>query len=284
MARFQILSLLGGGIRGSFVTSFLKELEQQAGSRLGEHFDLIAGTSTGGIIAAGLAAGRSAEELHDFYVKYGEQIFTPRASYEAKGLWKGVFPLASRLWKSFTGHSLDRYFQSRYCPHVLYEAFDLGFGDATLADVKSTRLIIPTMNLTQGRPHVFRSVHLAKAIPDQDIKISDVLVATTAAPTYFPHKEIKGEVYADGGLWAADPSPQALAEAVRILRDCDRGECEPTHELRDVHLLSVGTGESNFSLKPPGSDAGIIYWAQHVADTMGTAQTAGVDELSLIHI
>ena len=181
MARFQILSLVGGGIRGSFVTSFLKELEQKAGHKLGEHFDLIAGTSTGGIIAAGLAAGRSAEELHDFYVKYGEQIFTPRDPHQPKGWLKAVFPLANRLWQRFTGQSLDPYFQSRYCPHVLYEAFDLGFGQSTLADVNRTRLIIPTMNLTKGRPHVFRSAHLAEALPDQDISISDCLLYTSDA-------------------------------------------------------------------------------------------------------
>ena len=69
MARFQILSLIGGGIRGAFVTSYLKELEAKLGRPIAESFDLIAGTSTGGIIAAGLAAGMPAAEMHDFYVQ-----------------------------------------------------------------------------------------------------------------------------------------------------------------------------------------------------------------------
>ena len=77
MARFQILSLIGGGIRGAFVTSYLKELEAKLGRPIAESFDLIAGTSTGGIIAAGLASGLSAAKMHDFYVRYGAGIFTP---------------------------------------------------------------------------------------------------------------------------------------------------------------------------------------------------------------
>lgn len=85
MERFQILSLIGGGIRGAFVTSYLKELEQKLGRPIAECLDLIAGTSTGGIIAAGLALGMSAEEMHQFYVDYGKQIFTPRPPYKAKG-------------------------------------------------------------------------------------------------------------------------------------------------------------------------------------------------------
>ena len=67
MSRFQILSLIGGGIRGAFITSFLNELESRLGHRIADSFDLIAGTSTGGIVAAGLAAGLSANELQQFY-------------------------------------------------------------------------------------------------------------------------------------------------------------------------------------------------------------------------
>ena len=70
MARFQILSLVGGGIRGAFVTSYLKELKQKLGRPIAESFDLIAGTSTRGIIAAGLALGLTAADMHDFYVRY----------------------------------------------------------------------------------------------------------------------------------------------------------------------------------------------------------------------
>ena len=86
MQRFQILSLIGGGIRGAFVTSYLKELEQKLGKPIAECFDLIAGTSTGGIIAAGLALGLSAEEMHNFYVNHGASILPSESRTERKVL------------------------------------------------------------------------------------------------------------------------------------------------------------------------------------------------------
>jgi hypothetical protein len=89
----------------------------------------------------------------------------------------------------------------------LQDAFDQGFGDATLKSIEFTRLIIPAVNLTKGEPHVFRSRHLPKALHDQHIKLADVAVAATAAPTYFPHRQIDGCDYVDGGMWANDASP-----------------------------------------------------------------------------
>ena len=88
MARFQILSLAGGGIRGAYITSFLNDLEQKLGQPIAESFDLIAGTSTGGIIAAGLALGLPASAMHDFYVRHGAGIFAQRPPYRAHGLMR----------------------------------------------------------------------------------------------------------------------------------------------------------------------------------------------------
>jgi len=216
MSRFQILSLVGGGIRGAFITSYLMELEQKLGRPIAESFDLIAGTSTGGIIAAGLAYGYSAEKMHDFYIKYGEAIFAERPPYKAKGINRLFFPAANWFAKKRAGKSLDVVFRSRFCNHSLVESLVEGFGDDILADVKCTRLIMPAVNLTKGEPHVFRSNHLPKAVHDQNIKIVDAVAATTAAPTYFPHRTIGDSVFVDGGLWAADPSLLAVAEAIRV--------------------------------------------------------------------
>ncbi len=94
-----------------------------------------------------------------------------------------VFPLANWAFKRKTGGTLDAAFRARFCPFALQDAFDQGFGDATLNSVEFTRLIIPAVNLTKGAPHVFRSRHLPKALHDQDTKVADVAVATTAAPT-----------------------------------------------------------------------------------------------------
>ena len=84
-------------------------------------------------------------------------------------------------------------------------------------------------------------MHLPESVQDQDVTISDLLVAATAAPTYFPHKNIKQQAFADGGLWASDPSLLAYAEAMRIRNECVRGDCDPKFAVEDVSLLSIGT-------------------------------------------
>ena len=114
MSRFQILSLAGGGIRGAFITAFVKELEDKLGRPLADSFDLIAGTSTGGIVAAGLAAGMSANDMHDFYVRYGAKIFTPREPYQPSGVSKVVYPVANKFLKEKLGSELSDFFRSRY--------------------------------------------------------------------------------------------------------------------------------------------------------------------------
>ena len=276
MARFQILSLIGGGIRGAFVTSYLKELEQKLGRPIADCFDLIAGTSTGGIVAAGLALGMSAAEMHQFYVDYGASIFTERDPYKAKGIYRFLFPPVNWIFKKRTGGDMASAFRARYCPHALEAAFAKGFGEKTLGDIKCTRLIMPSFNLTQGEPHVFRSLHLPKAVHDKDIKIAEAVIATTAAPTYFPHREVKGDAFIDGGVWASDPSMLAVAEAIRIQQFTKLLDPDEPILTNDIYLMSVGTGHADFSMSPPGGDAGLLFWANRIADVMGTAQSQGV--------
>ena len=114
MSRFQILSLIGGGIRGAFITSFLKELEDKLGRRIADSFDLIAGTSTGGIVAAGLAAGLTAADMQDFYVRYGAGIFTPRPPYQPGGVSGVAYPVANKFLRDKLGAELSDFFRSRY--------------------------------------------------------------------------------------------------------------------------------------------------------------------------
>jgi len=187
-----------------------------------------------------------------------------------------VFLLANQVFQRRTGSGLDSAFRARFCPHALQAAFDQGFADQTLKSVEFTRLIIPTVNLSRGQPHIFRSRHLPIAVRDQDLKVSDVVIAATAAPTYFPHRQIRNEAYVDGGVWAADPSMLAFCEAMRIQQFCTRKGIDPSYSTERIHLLSVGTGRAQFSLKPPGGDAGLLFWAPRVADLMGTSQAQGL--------
>lgn len=275
MARFQILSLGGGGIRGAFITSYLNELEKRLGRPISESFDLIAGTSTGGIIAAGLAAGKSAAEMHDFYVRYGADIFPAQPPYKARGVMRSLYPMANWVFKKKTGRSLDAAFRSRFNQEVLKSSFEDAFGERKLRDINCTRLVIPVVNLTKGQPHAFRSLHLPKGVHDADIKIADALIATTAAPTYFPHKQIGGSAFVDGGMWAPDPSMLAVAEAIRIQQFNKRHLPEGANEMDEIHLLSIGTGQAQFSMEPPGDDAGMLYWASRAPEVMGMSQTLG---------
>lgn len=277
MAGFRILSLNGGGIRGAFGVSLLSELEAELGRPLSEYFDLIAGTSTGAIIAAGLAAGRPAEEIEQFYQEHGREIFQPRERYRPRGWLRLVFPLVASVFQRRTGQTMDSLFRARYCPEALRHAFSLVFGNQTLADLTKTRVIIPSLNLSEGRTHVFRTPHLPGITNCGELPVVDVLRAATAAPTYFPHKMMPdGCAYCDGGLWAIAPAVLAVAEAMKIRQQCTGPHCEPAFDTSTIQLLSIGTGDFTFSLTPPGSDAGVLYWMTRVADVMGIAQMQGV--------
>ena len=274
---FQILSFDGGGIRGAFGIGLITELESRLGRPVTDYFDLIAGTSTGAITGAGLAVGKSGAELTDFYEQYGRQIFSRREPFLPQGLIRWLYPSARWLLRKRTGQDADDFFRARYCPFALRDSFEACFGKSSLADVEATRLIVPTVNLSKGQSHIFRSPHLPDLRHDADVEIVDVLLAATAAPTYFPHQVMPdGHAYCDGGLWAVNPSILAIAEAMRIKQQCRRQTCDPDYDTEDIRVLSIGTGDVRYSLSPPGADAGIIYWAQHVADVMTNLQVEGV--------
>lgn len=271
---FRILSLAGGGLRGAYAIGLLAELEKQLERPIGEYFDLIAGTSTGSITACALCYGMKASEIEDFYNKYSEQIFKPREAYSPKSFYRPVYGLIkSLLAKRST--NLDHFFQSRYCPFSLNDALEMGFGDTRLADVRISRLLVPTVNLTDGKTRVFRTPHLPRDSDTKEWRVVDVIVASAAAPTYFPHKEMPdGKAYVDGGLWAIDPGFAALSEAVRITDQCQRSQ-DREFKIQDVWMLSLGTGQSTYSLSPPDADAGMLFWSQHVAEVMSISQVQG---------
>ena len=308
---FRILALDGGGLRGSFGAGFLAAIERRLppGRRLADCFDLLAGTSTGGILAAGLAAGLSAADLVDFYRRRGPGIFTPRPKFVPRASVRPVFPLANWVFKRKTGGGMDDLFRARYCPDALLASFLEAFGGTKLGDVhrdRGAKLIVPAVNLSRGRIHIFRTPHLpAGALPagvvkndcDPCLRLADVLVAATAAPTYFPHKVIAGEAYCDGGVFANNPTVLAVAEAVALavaddpdepslIEDGDvpqdienRGpsDFQKAVDVQGVEVLSVGTGRMNYSLTPPGGDAGSLYWARHIADVMGNSMQQGAE-------
>jgi hypothetical protein len=272
---FKILSFDGGGIRGAFAASFLARVEEKLKTSIVEHFDLIAGTSTGGIIAVALAMGLPAVQIESLYREHGLAIFTRRPRIRLSW-WMRV--LAARVDKRLRAYGLDvdGFLQSKYKADVLRTALAKELGDRTLEQAR-TRLVVPSVNLTLGQTKVFKTPHLPGMFEDRHLTAIDVILATTAAPTYFPHATIGRAAYADGGLWANNPSMVALVEAGRIRDQCRRPEHDPTFGLPDIYLLSVGAGSSIYRYDPPTVGAGLGWWGPRLYETMSISQSQGVD-------
>lgn len=209
----KILCLDGGGIKGLYSAEILTEFENAAGGNICDYFDMISGTSTGGIIAAGLALGIPAEQIRNLYKEQASRIFPQ----DKKSI---------RFLRRLTG--------SKYQNDELKLQLERIFGDATIGDCK-TRLLIPSYNLTSGNVQVFKTDHARDLRIDYRRKIVDVLLSTTAAPTYLPPHSWESGTYIDGGIGANNPSLLALVEA--ISKRCDWG-------IENIYLLSIGTMKS----------------------------------------
>jgi patatin-like phospholipase/acyl hydrolase len=284
---FRILSLDGGGIRGAFTAGFLAGIEERIGQPVGQYFDLVAGTSTGGIIAAAVAFGEPASKIEEFYLEHGPRIFArpwekPIRWYKQPCRWVGrLYPKAvDRTFYNRFG--VDRHWvhNSKYIADELKGALTEVFADKKLGHARN-RLVIPSVNAISGQPKVFKTSHLSHLFTDHKYKIVDVLLATAAAPTYFPAAVLEsepGSAYVDGGLWANNPSVVALVESMMISERCRRADIDPVFSLETTLMLSVGTGKPAVSSNPPGTKAGIFWWmANKLLDLSSLAQSKGVD-------
>lgn len=253
---FRILSLDGGGILGAFSAAFLAELEKRTDRPIAAHFDLVAGTSTGGIIAAALAAGEPASKVVDFYRERGPRIFTrPRPNWLRRTC--AFVPNLALKRMGLDYHSLRN---PKYETGELSRAVREVFGGRTIGDVRLTRLLIPTVDMIPGQTVVFKTPHLPGLVRDRHYPIAEAILATTAAPTYFHPATVAGKgAYADGGVWANNPSMVAVAEAVRIAEVCHRPGVDRPFTLNDVHCLSVGTGTLQYFANP-SRGAGVAWW------------------------
>jgi len=203
----KILSIDGGGYRGIFAAHVLKRIEQKFSASWPSDFSLIAGTSTGSIIAAGLACGLSAHDICELYRINGHEIFKKRPY--------------SRL-----GLTSSRY-RSANLKNILTDVFT----DKRLGDVK-TPLLIPSTDIGNGCVHVLKSAYDPGFFRDPDVLIVDAILASCSAPTYFDPYITDRYMLADGGLWANNPSLIATVEAKRRLGA----------KLEDLEVLSIGTG------------------------------------------
>lgn len=258
---FKVLSIDGGGLRGIIPAMVLAEIEERTGRPIAETFDLIAGTSTGGILALGLTmpgdGGKpryTAKELIRIYEEQGARIFSHRAS-------------------SFGG-----IFEERYPSEGMEGVLEDYFGEARLKDAL-TRVLVTSYDIQLRVPFFFRS-ETAKDDADYDFPMRKVARATSAAPTYFePAKvEANGQVdyYAlvDGGVFANNPAMCAYVEARAILEA--RDSVSPSEP--DLLVVSLGTGQLTDPLSYEAAAGwGLLWWARPLVDVVLDSGSDTVD-------
>lgn len=243
---FQILSLDGGGIRGVFVAAFLSKIEEHLQCDIASHFDLVTGTSTGGIIALALGMGLNPSEILEFYKEHGPKIFPT-----IPGLPRWLDPWAARQYAR-------RKFSNAPLAHGLQSVFQ----DQPLGASKK-RLVIPAFNLQERRHKLFKTAHHERFTGDYKLPAWQIAMATAAAPTFFSAFTLDGREFIDGGVWANDPVMVGLTEAISILE----------RPLSTVRILSIGTLRSIPTPSTSLSWGGKLRWAPAVADLMIEAQS-----------
>jgi hypothetical protein len=239
----RILTIDGGGIKGVFPASFLATLETEIGEPINDYFDLVAGTSTGGIIAIGLGLGLTANELLSFYRAAGPRIFPRRG---AAGLFGGLL-------------------RAKYTNTPLREVLQDAYGERLLGESRM-RLLIPSLNLAAERVHLYKTSHHPKLIHDYKVPAVEVALATVAAPTYFPiHISPEGVPYIDGSMWARNPLALAIIEAIGVL-DWPRDE---------IKVLSLGCTSTHLNVSwQKRISLGASYWGARIADVFMKAQSS----------
>lgn len=242
MSPYHILAIDGGGIRGLLTTILLERLEAAVPGFLSK-IDLFAGTSTGGILALGLAAGVTPTQARSLYEVQGPEVFANTVLDNVRDL----------------GHAIGAQYSNANLKQVLGDFF----GAKTLGDLPH-KVLISSFDLDNGadnpaalrtwKPKFFHN--FPGPGTDSAALVVDVALRTSAAPSFFPIYQ----GYTDGGVAAGNPSMAALAQAL-----------EPTtggQALADVSLLSLGTGRNNQFLAVQDADWGWVQWAPHIIDIM----------------
>jgi predicted acylesterase/phospholipase RssA len=232
----RALTLSGGGFLGLYTAMVLAGLEERFGEPLGRRFDLLAGTSIGGVLALALAFEVPMARLVALFIDRGSAVFSSR------DLPRGALGCLIDL-----GRSMIR---PKYSGRALRAALHAELGQRRLADA-SHRVVVPAVDVRICQTKVFKTPHAPASLGDGECSAVDVAMASCAAPAYFPSVRIGRSVYADGGLFAVAPDQIALHEVEHFLGI--PGE--------KVRMLSIGTAVTHY--RPSGGvreDAGAVGW------------------------
>lgn len=258
---FRILSLDGGGIRGIFPAAILAELERGhlGGKPIATCFDLIAGTSTGGILALGFGAGLTAADMLELYTRRGREVFPPAtdgALGQLRAWARGRWHLVSHLY--------DRDALTRLLTDTLGDRL---FGDST------TRVCIPAFEGKHSEVFMFKTPHHPDYKTDRFERMVDVGLATSAAPTYFRPLEHGGYTLVDGGIWANNPVMLAVIEAMTCF-DISRDQ---------IRVLTVGCGDERYVVsKSEITYGGILHWRRIMLAAMRLQSLAATNQARLL--
>ncbi len=193
---FKILSLDGGGIKGLYAAKLLAQIEKKTGKPIGDYFDMICGTSTGGLIGLAITKGVPCRVIADFYEKHG----------------KLIFPYTTGLL-NLTSKARQIAWSTKYDNGPLVKAITELLNDYETMDTCNHLMCIPAFNVTKGTPKVFKNP-FGHYHADTRHSILNVALATSAAPTYLPSVKIEEDQYVDGGLYANNPAMIGFTEAM----------------------------------------------------------------------
>jgi hypothetical protein len=259
--RFRILSLDGGGIKGLFPATVLAELERRylGGGSIAGYFDLVAGTSTGGILALGLGAGLTAAKMAELYLTRGPEVF-PQPSDTAWGRiqswWRGK--------RNYVLYNHER--------KPLEALLTGALGDKLLGD-SVVRLCIPAFEGRHSEVFVFKTPHHRDYKFDRLEPMVKVALATAAAPTYFRPLEHNGYTLVDGGVWANNPVMLAVIEALTCF-DIDRDR---------IDVLSLGCGDDPYVISPLQSAlGGKLTWYDLIFAAMRLQSLSATNQARLL--
>ena len=225
--QFNILCLSGGGFRGLYTVKVLAELEEYIKKPIAQCFDLIAGTSVGGIIAVAVALEIPISDLMKKFKQHGEYIFPSKYRFIRD---KNIFKV-------------------KHGQEPLRKLVDEIFSGKRIRDLEH-RTMIPSVNYSTGKPRIFKTLHNEAFRVDDNVNLSDVALATSAAPWYFPiHKIETDGFYVDGGLYGNAPDLLALHEAQYFL----------SVPIDNIHLLSIGTMPPKVT-QDPNKNTQMSFW------------------------